>query len=145
MTLCVPELQPEVRFEKTKVSNSSHKPPSKMHYIHFVYLYWLSTRVRKRNVSILFNTIENAAEVTSTLTLHRYFGSFSRTTSGQMLLLVKTRNIIYFSYERLLQVTKNRMSLSCLHMMIIGVIWPYRYLTLFRNTWASAMLRDHFR
>jgi hypothetical protein len=58
-----------------------------MLYIHVVYLYWLSTRVRKRNVSILFKTIENAA-VTWTLTLNRHFGSTqdnlrSKGSSGQ--------------------------------------------------------------
>jgi hypothetical protein len=175
-----------------------------MHYIQCVYLYWLSTRVRKRNVSILFKTIANAAEVTSTLTLNRHFGTCSWATSGQMVLPVKTRNIIFCSYEHLLQVTQKqnvsilsthddnrchvtipifdhiaqytsfsyvtgplpvkryfrsihvissfvrmnlfyRMSLSCVHMMIIGVMWPYRYLTLFRNIWASAMLRNHVR
>jgi hypothetical protein len=53
-------------FAYARTCTSHTKPPSKMHYIHFVYLYWLSTRVRKRNVSILFKTIKNAAEVTST-------------------------------------------------------------------------------
>jgi hypothetical protein len=64
---------------------------------------------------------------------------------GQIVLPVKTRNIIFCSYEPLLQVTKNGMSLYCLHMMIIGVMWSYCYLTLFRNIWASAMFRDHLR
>jgi hypothetical protein len=60
-----------------------------MHYIQFVYIYWLFTRVRKRNVSILFKTIENAADVTSTLTLNRHFWVMfndnfrSNGTSGQ--------------------------------------------------------------
>ena len=132
-------------FAYAKTCTSHTKPPSKMHYIHFVYIHWLSTRVRNRNVSILFKTIENAAELTSTLTLNRHFRSCSRTTSGKMVLPVKTRNIIFCSHEPLLQVTQNRMSLSCLHMMIIGVMLPYRYLSLFPNIWASAMLRDHFR
>jgi hypothetical protein len=66
-------------FAYARTCTGHTKPPSKMHYTHFVYLYRLSTRVKKRNVSILFQTIENAAEVTSTLTLNRYFGSCSET------------------------------------------------------------------
>jgi hypothetical protein len=45
----------------------------------------------------MLKTIENAAEVTSTLTLTRHFGPCSETTSGQMVLPVKTRNIIFCS------------------------------------------------
>jgi hypothetical protein len=76
-------------FAYARTCTSHTKPPSKMHYLHFVYLYWLSTRVRKRNVSILFKTIEKAAEVTSTLTLNRHFWVMfnenfrSNGTSGQ--------------------------------------------------------------
>jgi hypothetical protein len=43
----------------------------------------------------MLKTIENAAKVTSTLTLNRHFGPCSETTSGQMVLPVKTRNIIF--------------------------------------------------
>jgi hypothetical protein len=37
------------------------------------------------NAPILFKTIENTVELTSTLPLNRYFGSYSVTTSGQIL------------------------------------------------------------
>jgi hypothetical protein len=44
----------------------------------------------------MLKTIENAAEVTSTLTLNRPFGPCSETTFGQMVLPVKTSTISSF-------------------------------------------------
>jgi hypothetical protein len=110
------------------------KPLYQMQYEHYLYLYRLSTRLRKRNASILLDSIVNAAEVTSALLLNIHFGPCSVTTSGPMVLPPRTRNIINFSYEPLLQVTKDRMSISCLHMMIIDVMWPYLYVTVFAIT-----------
>jgi hypothetical protein len=98
------------------------KPPSQMQYDHYLYLYRLSTRLRKRNASIMLETIVNAAEVTSALLLNRHFGPCSVTTSAPMVHSTRTRNIMFYSYEPLLQVTQDRMSLSCLHMMIIDVM-----------------------
>jgi hypothetical protein len=72
--------------------------------------------------AFMLKTCENAAEVTLTLTITRNFGSCSRTTSGKMVRSAKTRNIIFCLCKPPLQVTKYRMSLSCLHMMIIGVM-----------------------
>jgi hypothetical protein len=43
-----------------------------MQYEHYLYLYRLSTRLRKRNASIMLETIVNAAEVTSALLLRRF-------------------------------------------------------------------------
>jgi hypothetical protein len=73
---------------------------------------------------ILLETIVNPAEVTSTVLIHSHFGPCSVTTSGVMVhvLPTRTRNIMLCSYEPLLQVTKDRMSLSCLNMMIIDVM-----------------------
>jgi hypothetical protein len=51
----------------------------------------LSTRLSKRNASILLETIE----VTSALLLNRHFGPCSVTTFGQTVLPVKTRYIIF--------------------------------------------------
>jgi hypothetical protein len=64
----------------------------------------------------MLKTIKNAAEVTSTLTLNRHFGPCSETTSGQMVLPVKTQNIIFRSYEPLLQFTKK----ECLYVSILS-------------------------
>jgi hypothetical protein len=107
------------------------KPPSQMQYGHYLYLYRLSTRLKKRNVSIMLETIVNAAEVTSALLLNRHFDPCSVTTSGPMVLSTRTQNIMFCLYEPLLQITKDRMSLSCLHMMIIDVMLPYLYFTVF--------------
>jgi hypothetical protein len=81
------------------------KPPSQMQYAHYLYLHRLSTRLRKRNASILLETIVNAAEVTSALLLNCHFGPCSVTNSGPMVLPTRTRNIMFCSYEPLLQVT----------------------------------------
>jgi hypothetical protein len=70
--------------------------------IHVVYLYRLSTRVKKRNVSILFKTIENAAKVTSTLTLNRYFGSCSEITTG-----TSTISMIHYTFYAYLKLNFN--------------------------------------
>jgi hypothetical protein len=102
-------------FAYARTCTSHTKSPSKMHYIHFVYIYWMSERVRKRNVSILFKTI-NAAEVTSTLTLNRYFGSCSRTTSGQMVLPVKKHGYhLLFVWTSSTSHTKQNVSILSTH------------------------------
>jgi hypothetical protein len=77
----------------------ARKHPSQMQYEHYLYLYRLSTRLRKRNASILLETIVNAAEVTSAVLLTRNFGPCPVTTSGPMVLPTRTRNIMFCSYE----------------------------------------------
>jgi hypothetical protein len=50
------------------------QPLSQMQDEHYLYLYRLSTRLWKRNASILLETIVYAAEVTSALLLNRHLG-----------------------------------------------------------------------
>jgi hypothetical protein len=69
----------------------------------------------------MLKTIENAAEVTSTLTFNRHFGPCSETTSGKMVLPVKAGYIIFCSHGLLRQDAQNRMCLACSQKVRFGV------------------------